>query len=77
MIRVLNVALIFVAVEAAYAFCAAIITETNPYPAMAVLVCALAALAALHWWEHRRDVRLAMGRSAAWARRHRETGGAS
>ena len=74
MIRLANIALIFVAAEAAYAICAAVITDTEPYPAMVVPACALAGLAALHRWEHRRDVRLAIGRAAVRARRNREAG---
>ncbi|MCV7102531.1 hypothetical protein [Mycobacterium palustre] len=72
MIRVLYSVLIFMAVESAYAVCAAFITHTDPYPAAIVLALTAAAWLGVRHMEQQRDERLARGREQVW--RDREAG---
>jgi hypothetical protein len=68
--RLIYALLILTGAEAAWAICAAIVTDTNPYPAGVVL-----AGAAVAWLvEDTRARRFAAGRAAVWARREREAG---
>ena len=74
MIRVVRAALLLVAVEAAWAICAAFVTDTNPYPAVVVLVVAAVGLTETHHLERARDRRTAEGRAGQWARRDGNAG---
>lgn len=62
------------AILALYAVCAALINQTNPYLAIAVLAVALAGIVDEHQTEYRHRLGMAAGRADVWARRDREAG---
>lgn len=62
------------AILALYAVCSALINQTNPYLAIAVLVVALVGLVDEHQTEYRHRLYMASGRADVWARRDREAG---
>lgn len=74
MIAVIRTIIVLVAVMSLYSVCAALINQTNPYLALAMLATALFALADDLHQEYVHDCARAAGRADVWARRDREAG---
>lgn len=67
--------IVLIAIMSLYSMCAALINQTNPYLALAMLATALFALADDLHQEYVHDCARAAGRAGVWGRRDREAGG--
>ncbi len=69
MTKLVRFFLIFAAAESVYAIAAALLTDTNPYPALIAAVCALGGFFLTDYLQGEHDRRIRETRAATWRRR--------